>query len=151
MAKLSIIVPVYNASKYLERCLDSVINQTLKEIEIICINDGSSDNSKTILENYAKKDNRIKIINQKNLGLSASRNKGIKYANGEYIFFVDADDWIELNTCEITYNFAKEKNLDLLLFGAKNIDDDGITYDDNYYNLSCFENEYGVKYLTIIL
>lgn len=153
MIKISIIIPVYNVEEYLEKCLDSVINQTLKEIEIICINDGSTDNSKVILENYAKRDKRIKIFNQKNLGLSASRNKGIKYATGEYIFFIDADDWIELNTCEITYDFAKERNLDLLLFGAKHIDFEGNTYDDNYYNLSCFENKYEgevFNYKTII-
>ena len=97
MNKVSIIVPVYNIEKYLAKCLDSLINQTLEDIEIICVNDGSTDNSAEILNEYAQKDCRIKIINQDNAGLSAARNTGINAANGEYIGYVDSDDWIDLN------------------------------------------------------
>ena len=101
MPTFSIIVPVYNVEKYLPKCLDSLVNQTYSDIEIICINDGSPDNSLSILEEYAKNDNRIKIINQENQGVSVARNVGIDNATGDYIIFVDADDWIELNACEI--------------------------------------------------
>lgn len=92
--KISVIIPVYNVEKYLVECLESVISQTLKEIEIICINDGSTDNSLKILEELALKDNRIKIINKENEGPAATRNLGIKLAIGEYISFVDADDYL---------------------------------------------------------
>ena len=111
--KVSIIVPVYNVEKYLERCLNSLINQTLKEIEIICINDGSTDNSKLILEKYASDDSRIKIINQENQGLSIARNNGLKAAKGEYIGYVDSDDWISENFYELLYNNAMKYGADI--------------------------------------
>ena len=95
MPKISVIVPIFNVEKYLKECLESIINQTFKDIEIICINDGSTDNSLDILNQYAEKDNRIKVITQSNQGLSAARNTGIKYANGEYISFIDSDDYID--------------------------------------------------------
>ena len=100
MPKISVIVPVYKVEKFLPKCLESLINQTLKDIEIICINDGSPDNSLKILEEYAKKDSRIKIINQKNAGPSVARNNGMSAASGEYIGFVDSDDWIDLDFYE---------------------------------------------------
>jgi len=111
--KVSIVVPVYNVEKYLERCLDSLINQTLKEIEIICVNDGSKDNSDKILEKYSQKDNRIKIINQENSGLSAARNTGMNYVKGEYIGFVDSDDWVDIDFYEKLYNAAKKNDCDI--------------------------------------
>ena len=94
--KVSIIVPVYNVEEYLVKCLDSLVNQTLKEIEIICINDGSTDNSLEILNTYAQKDSRITIIDKKNEGVSAARNTGLNISKGEYIMFVDSDDYLEL-------------------------------------------------------
>ena len=100
MTKISVIIPVYNSEKFLKKCLDSIINQTLNDIEIICIDDGSTDKSLRILNNFADKDNRITIINQKNSGPSAARNKGIENAKGEYIGFVDSDDWIDLDFYE---------------------------------------------------
>jgi len=112
---LSIIVPVYNTEKFLQKCLDSLINQTLKNIEIICINDGSKDNSLEILEEYSKKDERIKIISQENKKQGAARNAGLKIANGEYIGFVDSDDWVDLNYFEILYKKAKENDCDIAL------------------------------------
>ena len=96
MFKISVIVPIYNSEKKKKKCLKSIINQTYKNLEIICINDGSTDNSDKILTDFAKKDDRIKIITQKNKGLSAARNAGIDFAQGEYISFVDSDDWISL-------------------------------------------------------
>lgn len=95
MDKISVIIPIYNVEQYLSKCLDSVINQTYKNLEIICVNDCSPDNSSQILEQYAQKDNRIKVINRdKNGGLSATRNTGMDIAAGEYIYFIDSDDWI---------------------------------------------------------
>lgn len=113
---ISIIVPVYNVEKYLSQCLDSLIYQTYKNIEILCVNDGSLDNSKNILDKYLLKDNRIKVINQKNQGLSAARNTGIAHANGKYIMFVDSDDWLELETCEIAVCEAEKEEADLVFW-----------------------------------
>lgn len=98
---ISIIVPVYNVAPYLPQCLDSLVNQTYRDLEIICVNDGSTDDSLAILEEYAKKDGRIRIINQRNQGLSGARNTGNLYARGEWTMYVDSDDWMDLQTCEI--------------------------------------------------
>lgn len=113
MTKISVIIPVYNVETYLRKCLDSVVNQTLKEIEIIIINDGSTDNSLQIIEEYAAKDDRIKVINQANQGQSAARNRGIEIAQGEYIGFVDSDDWIDLDFYEKLYERAKAYDADI--------------------------------------
>ena len=116
-AKISIIIPVYNVEKYLAECLDSCINQTLHDIEIICINDCSPDNSQKILEEYAAKDSRIKIINHKvNTRQGGARNTGIENASGEYVWFVDSDDFIALNACQLLYDTAKQYDLDMLNF-----------------------------------
>ncbi len=114
--KFSIIVPVYNVEKYLSKCLDSLVNQTYSNIEIICINDGSTDNSLQILENYAQKDNRIKVINQENQGVSVARNNGIDNATGDYILFVDADDWLEFNACDVLNKSIKKDSTELVIF-----------------------------------
>lgn len=115
--KVSIIIPVYNVEKYLEECLDSIISQTLQDIEIICINDGSTDNSLTILQKYAQKDFRITIIDKQNEGVSAARNDGINAAKGEYITFVDGDDYLKLNACEDIYNHIKNNKPDICVYG----------------------------------
>lgn len=120
--KISVIVPVYNSEKFLERCLDSLINQTLKDIEIICINDGSTDNSESILEKYSQSDSRIKIITKENEGVSISRNIGIDRATGEYIGFVDSDDWVDLNYFEKLYNAAKKYDTDIAVAGIIRLD-----------------------------
>ncbi len=114
MVKVSIIIPIYNVEEYLANCLNSVINQTLQNIEIICINDGSTDKSFEILENFAKCDSRIKIINQSNVGQGIARNIAIQSAQGEYIGFVDPDDWINKNMFETLYNTAKKYNCDMV-------------------------------------
>ena len=124
MVEVSIIVPVYNTGKYLKRCMDSLIHQTLENIEIICINDGSTDNSHEILEYYASKDERIKIINQANMGLSSARNRGIGSAIGEYIGFVDSDDWVDRDFFEKLYYAAKKYNADIA--AASILQDDGV-------------------------
>ena len=114
--KVSVIIPVYKVEPWLRECMDSVINQTLKEIEIICVDDGSPDNCGKILDEYASKDNRITVIHQKNQGVSVARNTGLELAHGEYITFVDSDDYIELDTYEKTYQLAKKDNVDILQF-----------------------------------
>ncbi len=112
--KISIIIPVYNVETYLSECLDSVINQTLHDIEIICINDGSTDNSLDILKEYSLKDCRVKIINKINSGYGHSMNIGIANAAGEYIGIIESDDFAELNMFEELYNLAKNNNADIV-------------------------------------
>ena len=122
MPKVSVILPIYNVAKYLRKCLDSVINQTLKDIEIICINDCSADNCENIILEYAKKDGRIKIINnEKNYGIGFSRNIGINESSGEYISFIDADDYIEKDYIEILYNTAIKNKADIVFTNNINI------------------------------
>ena len=112
------MIPVYNVEKYLRQCLDSVVNQTFRDIEIICANDGSSDNSLSILEEYAQKDNRIKIIDLKErIGTGNLRNLSFTKVSSEYIMFVDSDDWLELNACESAYNKIVKDNTDFVMFG----------------------------------
>ena len=115
---ISVIIPVYNVEKYLSQCLDSVINQTYKNLEIICVDDSSTDNSLEILKEYAQKDTRIKIIkNEKNLGLGLTRNEGVKVAKGEYIHFLDSDDWMNLNAYEKLFDTVKKINFpDVITF-----------------------------------
>ena len=112
--KVSVIVPVYNASKYLNKCIESLISQTLKEIEIILVDDGSTDDSKEIIKEYSKSDSRVKLILQENSGPSKARNSGIKEAKGVYIAFVDADDWVDSDTYNDMYNAAVQSNSDIV-------------------------------------
>lgn len=113
---ISIIVPVYNVAFYLPQCLDSLVNQTYRDIEIICVNDGSTDGSLAILQEYAKKDKRIKIISRENRGISCSRNEALDMAQGEWTMFVDSDDWIDLNTCESALNLALQHQADVVMW-----------------------------------
>lgn len=122
--KLSIIVPVFNTEKYLSECLNSLINQTLKSIEIICVDDGSTDNSLSILEKFHSKDGRVKIIHQENFGVSVARNNGIAMAQGEYIGFVDSDDWVDADFFEKLYNASQK-------FGAEVVAGDFLWYKGN--------------------
>lgn len=119
MPKISIIVPVYNTEKYLEQCLESLINQTFREIEIIVVNDGSQDSSIEILNKYKEKDNRIVVLDLDNQGPSGARNSGLEETKGEFVMFVDSDDWIDLNTCEKVYHEAKLNSADTVLFSYK--------------------------------
>lgn len=115
MFKVSVIVPVYNSHNYLSKCIDSLVNQTLKNIEIILVNDGSTDDSLSIMEKYKQKFNNIKIINKKNGGQSSARNLGLTKASGEYILYIDSDDYIDVKMCEKMYNKAKMNNSDIVL------------------------------------
>ncbi len=119
MVKLSIVVPVYNVEEYLRKCLDSLINQTLSDIEILCVNDGSKDSSLDILNSYAEKDIRVKVLNQPNKGQSAARNLAISKAVGEYLGFVDSDDWVDLDYFEKLYDAAKKHDADIACAGFK--------------------------------
>ncbi|MEG1942086.1 MAG: glycosyltransferase family 2 protein [Cetobacterium sp.] len=113
--KVSVIVPAYNVEKYIGRCLESLINQTLKEIEIIVINDGSTDSTGDIIDSYTKKDCRIKYIQQENKGSSEARNSGIKESNGKYIGYLDSDDYVEKNYYEDMFLYAEKNNLELVV------------------------------------
>ncbi len=117
MPKVSVIIPVYNVEAYLRQCLDSVVNQTLKDIEIICVDDGSTDGSAAILKEYATKDERIKILTQSNSGAGAARNAGIARATGEWITFCDADDWIEPDAIEKMVAAAQREDADCVCCG----------------------------------
>ena len=125
-ARVSVINPVYNVEKYLAKCLDSVINQTLQDIEIICVDDGSKDGSPEILSQYAAKDARIKVITQTNRGLSSARNAGMEIAKCEYFGFVDSDDWIEPETYALALSkMLEDSEVDLVCWGANVISEEG--------------------------
>lgn len=135
MPKISIIIPIYNVEKYLRQCLDSCINQTLKDIEIICVNDGSTDNCLDIIKEYANKDSRIKLINQNNQGLAIARYNGFDIATGEYVLFLDPDDWITIDCCELAYNQAKENDNDFVWYTYYNYIENKEKYVINKLNI----------------
>ena len=114
MAKISVVVPVYNVEKYLKECIDSIINQTLEDIEIICVNDGSTDSSLEILNDYAKKDSRIIVINKSNSGYGHTMNMGLNAATGEYVGIIESDDFADKNMFEDLYKLAKEYDADIV-------------------------------------
>lgn len=138
MKKVSIIIPVYNSSKYLKECLDSVLNQTLKEIEIIIINDGSTDSSEKTIKDYVKENTNIIFINnKKNKGIGYSRNIGVSKSTGEYIGFVDSDDTIEPEMFEKYYNFAIKNKLDIVTgYYYKKFDSTKEMFENSYFNIS---------------
>lgn len=117
--KISVVLPVYNVANYLRKCLDSLVNQTFKDFEVICVNDGSTDLSLSILEGYSLSDSRFKIITQENQGLSGARNTGIDQVEGEYVLFVDSDDWLEENALEVLYEHVKGFSSDITMFKFK--------------------------------
>lgn len=121
---VSIVIPIYNVEKYIDKCICSVKNQTYKNLEIILVNDGSPDNCKEIIENYSKLDSRIKIINKNNGGLSDARNAGLNLATGDYICFIDGDDYVELDMVEQSINKLNKSNSDVLIFSFYNEDVD---------------------------
>ena len=122
--KVSVIIPVYNVEKYIEKCLNSLVNQTLSDIEIIVINDGSPDNSQKIIDKFVKKyPDKVKSFIKENGGQGSARNFGLTKASGEYIGYVDSDDFVELNMYEKMYNKAKEQNADIIICGSYNVDE----------------------------
>lgn len=134
MPKVSVVIPVYNVEKFLKECLNSIVNQSLEDIEIICVNDGSTDNSLEILNEYSLKDDRMKIISQKNGGHAVATNNGMAIAKGEYLYLMDSDDILELNALEELYNYAENKNVDFVLFPAINYDNE----EDKYYETDIY-------------
>lgn len=155
MKLISIIVPVYNAEKTIKKCVDSVLNQTYKNFELILINDGSKDNSLNILKEYETLDERILVISQENSGVSVTRNKGINEAKGEYIVFVDSDDYIEENALEILVNEIESNDkLDLVISGfyiVKNNNDkfiNTISENKTFDNLDFLLNEKLFKFIS---
>lgn len=133
--KVSVIIPIYNAEKYLRDCLDSVVNQTLKEIEVICVDDGSTDSSLRIAKEYSERDSRVKVFSQKNSSAGAARNKGLSYATGEYLSFLDADDFFELHMLEETYNKASEAMVDIVVFRSDLFYEDQNRYAEMAYTI----------------
>ena len=123
--KVSVILPIYNQEKYLRKALDSLQKQTIADTEFICVNDESTDSSLKILKEYAQKDNRFKIIDQKNQGCGASRNNGLKIATGEYISFLDPDDWLEPEALESLYKKSKQDNCDMVVFNFNRVNETG--------------------------
>lgn len=146
---ISIIIPIFNMSKYLEKCIDSVINQTYKNLEIILIDDGSTDNSGEICDRYLQKDNRIKVVHQKNQGVSAARNEGLKHATGYYIGFVDPDDFIESKMYEIIINDIKENQCDIGICGIRSKNEDDITLKEDRKQENIVMNK--KKFLNILI
>lgn len=136
MTKISVIIPTYNREKYVKKCLDSILNQTLKDIEIIIVDDGSQDNTKEIVNSY--KDKRIKYIYKNNTGIGDTRNKGISLSKGEYISFVDIDDYIDELMLEKMYKKAKKDDLDIVICNYIEINEK--TKQEKKYNLLSFEN-----------
>ena len=134
--KVSVIIPVYNTGEYLDKCLETVTNQTLKEIEIICIDDGSTDNSLEILISYAEKDERITIIKQQNLHSGVARNAGLAVAKGKYLSFLDSDDFFELNMLELMYKRILKKQCDIIICKCKSIDLDTGKMNEHIFNNS---------------
>lgn len=134
MVKVSVVIPVYNVEDYLSECLDSVVNQTLTDIEIICINDGSTDKSLKILNEYAKNDSRITVIDQDNGGHAVATNRGMKLAKGEYLYLMDSDDIVDVHALEETVKIADERNVDFVIFQAINyyMDTDEYKEQENY-------------------
>lgn len=142
MVKISIIICVYNGEKYIGNAIESVLNQSLEDIELIIINDGSTDNTLDIANSYLL-DPRVKIISQSNEGLGASRNTGIRHASGEYLGFLDADDWLEEDMCEITYNEAKANDTDITMFQIINYNPEtGERYESDWFNLKNLDESF---------
>ena len=137
--KISVIVPVYKAESYLDRCVESIVNQTYKNLEIILVDDGSPDNSPKMCDDWAKKDERIKVIHKKNGGVSSARNAGINEATGEFVQFVDSDDYIDLSFCEQLVT-PFEGGVDLVVSGFTITNDEksadvGLKIIENFVNL----------------
>lgn len=121
--KISVIIPVFQVEHYLEQCVDSVLCQSMEEIEIILVDDGSPDRCGEMCDKYAKKDSRVRVVHQDNQGLSQARNAGIEIAKGEYIMFVDSDDWVDPDYCRVPYTLARDNHADLVIFRFRVIGD----------------------------
>ena len=134
MVKVSVVIPVYNVEDFLGECLDSILGQTLTDIEVICVNDGSKDKSLDILNDYASRDSRITVLDQENGGHAVATNRGMELARGKYLFLMDSDDILDLKALELTYNLAEEKQVDFVIFQAINyyMDKNQLIEEENY-------------------
>ena len=145
--EISVVIPIYNSSNFLNESLDSVLNQTFEDIEVICVNDGSTDNSLEILEEFAKKDSRIKIFSKENGGCGSARNFGLENASGNYVYFFDPDDFISANLLELSHKSAINNDSDMVIFKAYGVDGNNIInenmsffYLDKEFNLDNYDN-----------
>ena len=145
---VSVIIPVYNVEDYLCECVDSVINQTYKNLEIILIDDGSTDSSGKICDDYAEKDERVCVVHKKNSGPSKTRNVGLEHAKGKYVYFLDSDDYIELNALELLVNTAESDAADLVFFDAHSFSDNGVQIKQGYVVKGTYESKSGYEVLT---
>lgn len=147
-ALISVIIPVYNVEKYLHECVDSVLGQTYKNLEVILVDDGSTDSSGKICDEYVEKNDRITVIHQKNSGPSKTRNTGLENANGKYIYFLDSDDYIGNNALELLVNTAESNDADLVFFDARSFSDDGAEIKQGYVVKGTYEPKSGYEVLT---
>ena len=141
---VTIVLPIYNVEKYLNRCINSIVNQTYKNLEIILVDDGSPDKCSQMCDEWEKKDTRIKVVHKQNEGLGMARNTGIENATGDYICFFDSDDYLELTAIEKLYKLAKKTDSDIVTYGYSKVDDSGNIYESvflaNLYNFSIAVN-----------
>lgn len=140
MAMVTVIVPMYNVEKYICNCLDSIVNQTYKNLQIVIVDDGSPDKSGEIADKYASQDSRITVIHKKNQGLGLARNSGLEFAEGKYTIFVDSDDWLDLDHIESLVKVAEEKNVDVVIHSFKTCDSKGNRVKDYIIKTGVFEN-----------
>ena len=140
--RVSIVVPVYNVKDYLDKCLNTLVNQTMKDIEIIIVNDGSPDDSYKIIDKYAKNYSKlIKVLNQQNQGLSDARNNGLKLATADYVMFVDSDDYLNLDAVEKAYKKITSEKADVVIFGNNVVDESGNIISATYPSQTIYNNE----------
>ncbi len=144
---ISVIIPVYNVENYLHECVDSVLNQTYGNFEILLVDDGSTDSSGKICDEYLEKDDRVVVIHKKNEGPSKTRNAGLENTNGKYIYFLDSDDYIENNALELLVNTAESNSADLVFFDAHSFSDDGSEIKQGYVIKGTYETKSGYETL----
>ena len=140
MEKISVIMPVYNVERFVRQSIESVLNQTYKNIELIIVDDGSKDSSGKICDEYSKKDERIKVIHKENQGISCARNDGMDIATGKYIMFIDSDDFYEENSCEVLYNEIEKYDADYVVGNYIHTTHDGVKWDNPVFNTSLYDN-----------
>lgn len=140
MEKISVILPIYNVEKFLKQSVESVLNQTYKNLEIILVDDGTKDSSDKMCDDYAKKDSRIKVIHKENGGLSSARNAGLDIATGKYVMFLDADDFFEPNSCEVLYNEIEKRQADYVVGNYIHVTHDGIKWENPLFDPNLYDN-----------
>lgn len=140
MEKISVIIPIYNVERFLRQSVDSVLNQTYKNLEIILVDDGTKDSSDKICDEYSKIDNRIKVIHKENGGLSTARNAGLDIATGKYVMFLDADDFFEPNSCEVLYNEIEKRQADFVVGNYIHVTHDGIKWENPLFDPNLYDN-----------